>query len=416
MQNNINAAAEVFGNPKYFRADDGVYKRIESPWGSYYSKVPDPKGKPKPPELEEFQLNPNFAKLPGHLLQAIVTLFRQYLKSSHNKPKVKHQSHFQDDTTEVQVCLLRKEDNPDIWKVVVPKQVVGAVTVDAVLAESCDLLTGEEYTVFPPIGYIHAGSIHSHCDFACFWSGRDDRGELGVPGMHCTIGHLSQTHFGVCCSIVLNRRRYVVEPPYCLDLSVTKGAQAIPKDHCYSWIAQIDNVAISDKVHKYITKPQRRVFTPTTHTSSLNKGKSFLKDWSVSGHKTKKTGKVGKKTWEDWDAIDWAPRYNYDATQEANPVNMLDYLNSSGLRQELTYIMDLTYAASQRSYDDPNGNLTSEQKEALCTARDFLADLFESLCCYPGFELAVIDALACAYQLGEELSQEVIDALESLDN
>lgn len=419
---NEQSSTAPFDQPRFFRANDGVYKRIESPWGSYYSKVPDPKGQPKPKELDNFHLHPNYAKLPAELLQAIITLFRHYLKDNHSvKNKNKQSFNEADETTEVQVCLLRKEDNPDIWKVVVPKQIVGAVTVDAVLNESCDILTGEEYTVFPPTGYIHAGSVHSHHSMACFWSSRDDRGELGVPGKHCTVGYLTQSTFGICCSIVLNKKRYVLHPSDCLDLSLCSAAAPIPNDHNLSWECTLASGTISDKVHSYITKPKLQLLHTAHQSTNLH-----LPNWSSTNKskvKKKKKSKSSKTTdWSNWDNIDWAPRYDYssskyldaDNAEVKDPERLIDYLNSKALRQELIYILDLLYTSHQDPYDSPIGDLSQDQKEALLALRDLLMDLFESLQSFPGFELVVIDVITSVLEVSEDLLEP--DLLDALDN
>lgn len=412
--NNAAAAAVDFDQPKYFRASDGVYKRIDSPWGVYYAKVPDPKGKEKPPQINEFQINPDFSKLPAHLLQAIITLFRQYLRSP-EPPKHKSPINYlntlqqqKDETTEVQVSLLRKEDDPDVWKVVVPKQIVGAVTVDATLAESCDILTGEEYNVFPPIGWVHAGSCHSHHSMPCFWSGRDDQGELGVPGMHCTVGYLTNEQFGICCSIVLNKKRYVVDPPHCLDLSKTEGAKPIQADRCRSWTAELGSSKISDKVHSYISKPAPKAFTYTYIEKPVG---------NKPGKSSKSVAKVGTrlKGWDNWNELDWAPQYNYEQGRHVSRKDdwstLGEYLDSSALRYELQIIMDFIYANNQSVYaaDEP---FSPEQLEMLVAARDFLRDVFDVLSEHPGSELAVICALYDSF--GVKASAQILDLLDYL--
>lgn len=142
----------------FIRGKKGVYKLCKNPFGSYYRKIDDPKGVPEPENLEYFYLNHNLAKIPQHLVQAIVGFFRAYLREE--RGAVNYKKAYTDSTTEVQVCLLLKEDDPSEWKVVVPRQVVGSVTVDARTNRSCDILTGEEYDVFPPVGWLHCGSMH----------------------------------------------------------------------------------------------------------------------------------------------------------------------------------------------------------------------------------------------------------------
>lgn len=144
------AITEDLRNKPFYRTHDGYYRNITNVWGTHFVKVRDPKGNPAPPELNSFWLTENFDKVPMPLLQAIVSFFRHYIQQGQ---KVR-------ETEEVQVLLLRKEDDLSIWNATVPTQVIGGVTVDAVTATGCFLLTGEEYKVFPPEGWLSAGSIH----------------------------------------------------------------------------------------------------------------------------------------------------------------------------------------------------------------------------------------------------------------
>jgi hypothetical protein len=166
--------------------------------------------------------------------------------------------------TEVSVCLLRSETDPSQWKVVVPLQEVTAVTVDARTEYSCDLFTGEEYTVFPPEGWLHAGSLHSHQQMDAFWSSRDDQGELEVPGMHCTVGSITDHSFSICSSIVLNKNRYIYDPRHLLEIPPNSVAPSptSPKS-IYSatrtkgiTINFSEKVEISDVCHNYVNLPK----------------------------------------------------------------------------------------------------------------------------------------------------------------
>jgi hypothetical protein len=250
-----------------------------------------------------------------------------------------------------------------------------------------------------------------------FWSGRDDEGELGVPGMHCTVGHLSETHFGICCSIVLNKQRYIVEPPDCLDLSNTKGAQAIPKDRCHSWLAAIDNCAISSKVHQYITNKYalsaHRQLSRKDHAPELGSHKRF-QPYVPRGNKRKKHQSL--TSWNDWDFSAWdvKPSNNYSGYKEPTEdwSSLQNFLSSNALRKELQAIMDLIYSSNHQVYADKEP-FSQSQLEAITAARDILFDIFEVLNCHPGSELAIICALQQCFNV--DPSPEVLDLLDYLE-
>lgn len=138
------------------RTPKGCYKlHTSDAWGKWYKQIDDPKGVDVDPAvLRTFTLTENFPKVPISTIRKIVSFYRHYITNLAASSRA--------DTNEVQVLLLRKEPDYKEWKIVVPKQTITAVTVDAITNECCDISSGEEYTVFPPEGYAHAGSSHSH--------------------------------------------------------------------------------------------------------------------------------------------------------------------------------------------------------------------------------------------------------------
>jgi hypothetical protein len=392
-----NTQTQINTRPAFFRGTDGVYKKIDSPWGTYYTKIPDPKGNPKPKELDEFHVNENFCKLPGNLLQAIITLFRHYLKE-----ETKHPPHkYTESTTEVQVCLLRNEVNTDEWKVVVPKQVVGSVTVDATHAESCDILTGEEYNIFPPIGWVYAGSVHSHHTMPPFWSSRDDEGELGNPGMHCTVGYLTKDSFSICTSIVLNKKRYILDPKICLDLSLCSNITSKPHDKNKSIKAKMPSSLISDKVHNYITEEN--------HKYSYNQplyGNSYKGTWYNNW-----VNKLEKKqtSWENFDSV---PTYNYDKGYYENTYYSDNQVISGELVDELNALTEqLSRLYSYRLYST---NLTPSQMDAYAEITRHLTKIFDAVSYCEGFELAIISALQKSFQL--DINEKISSFIEKIES
>jgi len=110
---------------------------------------------------------------------------------------------------EVEALLCRKMDNLSEWKIVIPKQQVTHASVHAETAQSVDIETGEIYKVFPPTGWLHAGSTHSHNTMAAFYSKTDDDSELTVPGLHIVIGSINREKetYDAVASIVLRQIR-----------------------------------------------------------------------------------------------------------------------------------------------------------------------------------------------------------------
>jgi len=204
-------SSSIQSNSKLIRSRSGeVYQLCKSnAWGHYLSPAKDPDGIDlSEDELEGMKLVPNFPKIPSHLWSRYIEL------CFHLCPTIgKLSDKFHDSQLEVGVCLLRKADDLTQWKIVVPKQVVSGASVKADLTKNIDIETGEEYTQFPPEGWRHAGSSHSHNTMSAFFSSVDDKSELNVPGMHIVIGHIDhkkQTYEWVASVVVQGMRKNVV--------------------------------------------------------------------------------------------------------------------------------------------------------------------------------------------------------------
>ena len=114
---------------------------------------------------------------------------------------------------EVSVLLCRNKGDMRKWKIVVPRQSVTSAHVRAEVGPSIDIETGEEYDIFPPPGWLHAGSSHSHNTMSAFFSGTDDKSELSVPGLHIVVGAISKANnsYKQRASVVLRRLRKHVD-------------------------------------------------------------------------------------------------------------------------------------------------------------------------------------------------------------
>jgi len=196
----------------FVRTKSGCLQLITSEyWGSWYRAIDDPKGKDIDTKdlLSRFWIKPDFDKVPLVDLRRIVTFYRKYISNLAANSTI--------DTNEVQVLLLRSETNVKVWKILVPKQIITQAAVEAVTHPCCDLETGEDHDIFPPAGWVHAGSSHSHNTMSAFFSPKDDRGELTVPGLHFVIGSITSDSYDIKASIVINRARFLVPPTHVLE-------------------------------------------------------------------------------------------------------------------------------------------------------------------------------------------------------
>lgn len=114
---------------------------------------------------------------------------------------------------EVSMLLCRKADDLDQWRILIPKQIVSGGSVNADLSETIDIVTGERFDAFPPVGWVHAGSSHSHNTMAAFFSGTDDKSELTVPGLHIVVGRIDKKKmtYEHKASVVLRQLRKKVD-------------------------------------------------------------------------------------------------------------------------------------------------------------------------------------------------------------
>jgi hypothetical protein len=187
----------------------GCFKVCESAaWGRFLIPTEDPKGmKLSKFERRGIQLIPDFPVIPANLWSRFISLCF-YMCPPGKKSNSKHDSEL-----EVQICLLRDSETKTKWKIVVPKQKVSGVSVKAKLDECIDIETGEKYDIFPPVGWLHAGSAHSHNTMEAYFSSTDDESELGIPGLHIVVGNIDHKKMTYTyeASIVLRGYRKEVE-------------------------------------------------------------------------------------------------------------------------------------------------------------------------------------------------------------
>lgn len=217
---NLNVVEDEI--PKILRTpSDGCFEVYESYWGKYIRPCFDPEANVEitKDHLEKFELNPNVHKIQAELWSRWVKLCFHFVD------KVKN-------SVEVSVRILRSEEDPSKYRILVPKQVVSgaAVRVDS-FDESIDIETGEVLTQYPPEGWIPVGSSHSHNTMPAFFSGTDDKYELGDPGIHLVVGGIKvqSNTYEIAASVVGSGRRFKVSYKDLIDASPVHDVQFHPK-------------------------------------------------------------------------------------------------------------------------------------------------------------------------------------------
>lgn len=196
-------------------AFDGTYNYHKSPWGYYLRKCRDPEANIEitPEMLKSFEIDPAAHKITSDIWTAWILLCFYYVDKVPSE-------------MEVEVRFLRSMENPAQFMAIVPKQAVTAASVRAPnFDECCNLLTGEEYTYYPPDGYIPMGSSHSHNTMQAFFSATDDGSELTDPGIHLTVGEINSQNrtYKIAASVVGDKRRFVVNFEHLIDSTFQDG-------------------------------------------------------------------------------------------------------------------------------------------------------------------------------------------------
>lgn len=180
---------------------NGCFQVRTNAWGSFLSPIPDPDAHAELDDgaLERFELNPDISKIPADLWSRWVQLCF-------------HFAHLKQGDLEVSCRLLRKEDDRSQWRILVPQQEVSgaSVRIDTFDA-SIDIETGELIETYPPAGWVPAGSSHSHNSMPLDkFSSIDDASELGCPGLHIVISHVSvlKNTYVPTASVTANHRRF----------------------------------------------------------------------------------------------------------------------------------------------------------------------------------------------------------------
>jgi hypothetical protein len=190
-----------------------VYKGA---WCSYLRKCSDPDANAlvTKEHLKHFEMREDVHKIPAELWSRWVKLCFHFVD------KVSSQ-------LEVSIRFLRNAENPAEYRAIVPKQSVTMASVRADNFDNCvDIETGEEFTSYPPTGWIPVGSSHSHNTMNAFFSGVDDKYELDDPGIHLTVGKvdIKNNRYEIAASVVGSRRRFIVHYNELIDATPVDGA------------------------------------------------------------------------------------------------------------------------------------------------------------------------------------------------
>lgn len=183
---------------------NGCFQVRTNAWGSFLAPCPDPEAHAELEDgaLERFELNADITKIPSDL-------WARWIKLCF------HFAHLKQGDLEVSCRLLRHEDDRSRWRILVPQQEVSGASVRINSFDSAiDIETGELVETYPPAGWVPAGSSHSHNSMPLAkFSSIDDASELGCPGLHIVISHISidKNTYVPTASVTANHRRFYLD-------------------------------------------------------------------------------------------------------------------------------------------------------------------------------------------------------------
>lgn len=183
---------------------DGCWSLKENAWGKFLAPCPDPDANVviTKDQLEGFELKENVPKIPAALWNRWIQLCIELMKRGTGN-------------LEVSCRLLRREDDPGWYRILVPVQKVTGVSVRVdTFDKAIDIQTGQVVDQWPPEGWRPCGSSHSHNSMDAFFSGTDDQFELGDPGLHIVVGKINPDtgSYVLKASITANFRRFFIDP------------------------------------------------------------------------------------------------------------------------------------------------------------------------------------------------------------
>jgi hypothetical protein len=199
----------------------GAFTIHDGTWGRYLLKCRDPEATIEDvtkEQLNHFELKEGIHRIPQEIWTPWVDLCFHYV---HKVPR----------EMEVSVRFLRSETDHSQYMAIVPRQSVTKASVDADdFNDSCNLLTGEAITSYPPDGWIPIGSTHSHNTMSAFFSPTDDSSQMSDPGIHFTVGDINTKtmEYKVAASVVAHGRRFIVNFNHLIDAAYKEDASFHP--------------------------------------------------------------------------------------------------------------------------------------------------------------------------------------------
>lgn len=276
-------------------ATNGTWEIYHGPWVSYLRPCSDPEANVviTKEHLEHFEIKKDIHRIPAELWARWVKLCFYFVDKVPSN-------------LEVSIRFLRNASNHSEYRAVVPKQKVTMASVRADNFDECiDLVTGEEFTSYPPEGWIPVGSSHSHNTMNAFFSGIDDKYELDDPGIHLTVGKIDtkSNRYEIAASVVGNKRRFIVHFDQLIDATPIEG------------------ITFHEDVIKYVdySKPTYTKGLVRAATSNILKQLPPAKDKNTTTKKTYNSyqeymnEKYGSHFDEDysWEYRDtWSEKYN----------------------------------------------------------------------------------------------------------
>lgn len=179
------------------------------------------------PWLEEpdLQFRLKLPKLPGRIIGQALTFFRKV---------------FETYRSEAYVTLLHsaKLGQYRLW---CPKQKVSMSSVDY---DRTDQPSFEDRQMND---WQMCGTIHSHCDFSAYHSGKDESDEATFDGIHITLGHVNKAQFSMASSIAISEIRETLEPEQsCAGVVRVRVTQCENLPHNRGWLSERFDLELSE--------------------------------------------------------------------------------------------------------------------------------------------------------------------------
>ena len=188
---------------------DGCWEIQSNQWGRYLAPTVDPDADTviTKEQLEGFELHDNITRIPSALWNSWLELCYDMVKRG---------------TGDLEVSCRLLQNDAGEYRIVVPVQKVTGVSVRVdSFDKAIDITTGEVVEQWPPEGWRPVGSSHSHNTMDSFFSGTDDKYELGDPGLHIVVGNLDvQTkQYTLKASVTANFRRFMIDEEKVVDMT-----------------------------------------------------------------------------------------------------------------------------------------------------------------------------------------------------